>query len=155
LVNEEVASFRLELPSLQKSNVPGGVRKFSRGILGFPSGGRVLVSDPKKDPARQILSLSSGETVGTVSFTADNAFLASNPRFALLVNFGSAGVTAAFDLEKTALLTSRPILAGTYSAMNWPCSTPKANCPSISWAPTARPHPVGYLWAPCLRCTPH
>jgi hypothetical protein len=112
LVNEEVASFRLELPSLQKSNVPGGVRKFSRGILGFPSGGRVLVSDPKKDPARQILSLSSGETVGTVSFTADNAFLASNPRFALLVNFCSAGVTAAFDLEKNSSVNIAPNLGG-------------------------------------------
>jgi hypothetical protein len=100
LVNEEAASFRLELPSLQKSSLPGSLRKFSRGILGFPSGDRVLVSDPKKDPVRQIVSLSSGEAVGAVSFTADNAVLASNPRFPLLAIFDSAGVVAAFDLEK-------------------------------------------------------
>src|SRR5205823_11339777 len=59
LVNEEAASFRLDLPSLRKSNVPGSIHKVAHGILGFPSEDRVLVvSEPnsKKDPIREILS---------------------------------------------------------------------------------------------------
>jgi hypothetical protein len=105
LVNTEGASFRLDLPALQKSNLPGAVRKFPYGILGFPAGDRVLVSDAKKDAAaHQILALSSGDVVGEASFTSDTARLASNPHFVLLGNFDSAGVSGIFDLQKNSFV---------------------------------------------------
>jgi hypothetical protein len=108
LVNAEGASFRLDLPSLQKSSLPGAIRKVPNGIIGFPSADRVLVSEPKKDLVHQILSLSSGEVVGAASFASDTARLASDRRFALLASFDSAGVAGIFDLEKNGSVAIPP-----------------------------------------------
>jgi hypothetical protein len=111
LLNEETASFRLDLPSLRKSNLPGDVHKATHGILGFISDDRVIVSEPnpKKDPIHQIISLATGDVLAPAVFTADTATLASNPRFALLANFDAPGVTL-FDLEKNVTLSTPPNL---------------------------------------------
>ena len=112
LVNEEAASFLLDLPSLRKSNVPGAIHKVAHGILGFPSEDRVLVvSEPnsKKDPIRQIISLTTGSFLASAAFSSDSAAVAGNPRFALLTNFDAPGVTL-FDLEKNTALPTPPNL---------------------------------------------
>ena len=108
LVDGEGASFRLDLSSLQKSSLPGAIRKVPNGIVGFPSGDRVLVSESKKDPVHQIFSLSSGDVVGAASFASDTARLASDRRFVLLANFDSAGVAGIFDLEKNSSVSIPP-----------------------------------------------
>jgi hypothetical protein len=111
LVNEATSSFQLDLPSLRKSPVPGAIHKIAHGILGLFADDRALVSlpNPKKDPVRQIVSLSTGNVVAPVVFTAETAVLASNPRFALLMNFDVSGVTV-FDLEKNTELATPPNL---------------------------------------------
>jgi hypothetical protein len=105
LVNEETSSFRLELPSLQKAKVPGPVHKAGRGILCFPSDDRVLISETSKDSAYLVLSLLSGDTLASPTFTADRAVVASNPRLVLLMSFDAPGVTL-FDLQKNSSVST-------------------------------------------------
>jgi len=114
LVNEETSSFRLELPSLRKANVPGSVHKAGRGILCFPSDDRVLISETNKDSAFRVLSLLSGETLASPKFTADRALVASDFRYLLLMTFETPGVTL-FDLVKNnSLATPRNLGADVF-----------------------------------------
>jgi hypothetical protein len=107
LVNHEAASFRLDLPSLHKSDLPRAMRKKNRVILGFPSDDHVLVSEfnSNKEPVHQVISLATGDVLGALAFTADTVALASNSRFALLMDSDAPGVTL-FDLEKNIVLST-------------------------------------------------
>jgi len=111
LVNEEAASFRLDLPSLRRSSLPVSIHKVTHGILGLLPEDRVLVSEqnPKKDPVRQIMSLTTGNFLAPAAFTSDTAAVASQSGFALLANFDASGVTL-FDLERNATLPTPPNL---------------------------------------------
>ena len=110
LFNDESASFRIDLPSLNKTNLPGFFHKHPRGILGISTGENALVRDSKKDPVFEMVSLAGGERIAPASFSADTANLASNPRYALLGSIGSPGVTL-FDLQNDRPLPAAPNLA--------------------------------------------
>jgi len=99
LVNHQQNSFRLELPSMTKSNLPAGVRKHGAAMMAIQPDNRVLVLDLKKEGAPFSLSLTTGEITASPSFTADGAALATNPRYALLTRADSA-TTSVFDLEQ-------------------------------------------------------
>ncbi len=104
LLNEESASFRLDLPSLTKTNLPAFFHRHPRSVRGIFSPDAALVSDPKKDPGYAIVSLRNGEVLTSMTFSADTASPATNPRYALLAHLESSGTTL-FDLQKNIPVT--------------------------------------------------
>ena len=98
LVNHENNFYRLSLPDLTKTNLPGPVRKLSSGLRAIQAENRILALDPKKGSTPSILSLTTGEVVASPSFSADGAVIATNPRYALLSKSDSTS-TSVFDLD--------------------------------------------------------
>ena len=59
-VGPEAELYRLNLPALTRTNLPGTLRKHPRGIVGVLTGERALVSEPRREPAQEIVSLTTG-----------------------------------------------------------------------------------------------
>jgi hypothetical protein len=110
LLNQESATFRLDLASLTKANLPAFFHKHPHSVRGFFSPDAALVSEPKKDTGYAIVSLLNGEVLASMTFSADTASLATNPRYALLAHFESPGTTL-FDLQKNLPVVIPPNLA--------------------------------------------
>lgn len=97
-LTSEDYSCRLDLPALQKSNLPGPLHKRMSEMLAIQPDNRVLVADPKKESPPALISLDTGNVVSTQSFVADAVSIATNPRYARLSKIDVTGASL-FDLE--------------------------------------------------------
>ena len=91
-------SYRIELPSLNKTNLPGSLRKRDANLFAVQPENRALLGDAKEPSSYSIVSLASGDVLSQMTLPADNFSLATNPRYALGSRPDSNGVSL-FDLD--------------------------------------------------------
>ncbi len=100
---------RFDLPTFQKSSLPGPLRKQGSTLLALLPQNRALLANNKQPSSASIVSLASGEVLLPLQFTSTFFALATNPRYAL-VSQGESGGTALFDLEQAKRLDLPPNL---------------------------------------------
>jgi hypothetical protein len=99
LAGNERNALRVDLAARKKINLPGAVRKHMTGTVALQGDDRVLVVDRKEAAEPAVLSLSNGQILAKLSFEANSAHLATNPRYAVLYDSGKQGVRL-FDLQE-------------------------------------------------------
>lgn len=100
-------SFRVDLPSGQRSSVPGSLRKRSHAGFAVLPGERALAVGGEKGVGPAILSLTNGDELATPAFDADAACLATNTGYALLSDAGTTGQRI-FDLQQNREVEAPP-----------------------------------------------
>jgi hypothetical protein len=91
-------SYRIDLPSFNKTNLPASLRKRDASLFAVQPENRALLADAKGPSSYSIVSLVSGDVLSEMTFPADNFLLATNPRYALGSRAGSNAVSL-FDLD--------------------------------------------------------
>jgi hypothetical protein len=96
---DERDAVRVDLSAQKRINLPGAFQKRMAGTFSIQQNDRALVMgrESPRDPA--LLSLSNGQILAKLTFEADSARLASDPRYALLHDHGKQG-TRIFDLQE-------------------------------------------------------
>jgi hypothetical protein len=101
----------LDLTAKKRFEVSGRFQGTKRGAIALASADRAVVVEEEKNRKSRpsLLSLRNGKVLGNPQFTADHIHMASDPRYVILDNLGSAGPTAgAFDLEEMRTLDVPP-----------------------------------------------
>jgi hypothetical protein len=103
----------LDLTTKKKFEPPTAVQKTMLGALALLSNDRAVVIEKEKGKEKPdnaaILSMKNGKVLASPAFTADRVRIASNPRFAVIYNYGPDAPSAgAFDLEQNRLVDSPP-----------------------------------------------
>jgi hypothetical protein len=89
---------RVDLVGRRKTNLPGAIQKHLGGTVAIQNGTRVLVIPRGKPGEPAVRSLRNGDILAIPNFKADSAYLATDPRYALLYDSGMQGARV-FDLE--------------------------------------------------------
>ncbi len=106
-------SIGVDVDSRKKFDLPDALLNASSDAIDLQSAERAIAleKESKKDSSKEfaILNLKNGKAFSHFSFTADRIRVATNPRYAILLNSNANGSTAAaFDLEQNHSVESPP-----------------------------------------------
>jgi hypothetical protein len=99
------SSIRIDIPNKRKTPIHGSFSKHKFTVLALLEANRVLATDPDNKDALQILSLETGDRVGSLPIRAETARLATNSRFLLWRESNDQSVRV-FDLQENRVLDS-------------------------------------------------
>jgi hypothetical protein len=99
LVRNESDTFAVDLTTRRKTSLPGWFHKRLQASFALQNEDSVLISPDEKETQPVIASLKTGTVTGNPSFKADRVSIATNPRYAILLDTGVPGARV-FDLDK-------------------------------------------------------
>jgi hypothetical protein len=113
IANLPAGSLGLDLTTKKRFEPPSAVEKTMLGTVALLRNDRVVAvgkgKGKEKPDAAAMLSLKNGKVLSSFPFTADRIRIASNPRFAVIYNYGPDAPSAgAFDLEQNRLVDTPP-----------------------------------------------
>lgn len=147
----------VDLVSGKHKAPPGGLKKRMNGTMDIAGSDRVLTLErgfeKERDAKPAIVSLTTGDVLATPSFTADSFRLATNTRYALLLDGKERGVRI-FDLEEDKAVETAPNISADVFAQEFAILSEVGE---LSIFPSSQAQPVATTnlrpaLLPILRC---